>query len=151
MKRISISFVILILVMLLPAQCAGGGGVVRLQNAEYPVSMSPYIWGPGEESLSIGNGLERARRLYIHDSFWGIMWTKVSLSDDSGITAEMNEKVKEAGGVGVVNFSIIGRECAANGSWTMGFIFLSWLPIFPGCTDVFIQGDIVKLNNKDAN
>jgi hypothetical protein len=69
---------------------------------------------------------------------WSALMTLIPLSNrNRDVSPEVNEQVKKAGGDAVVGMEIATRQC----SWN----FFTFLGILPGCSNVEIKGNIVKL------
>ena len=125
----------------LSASCVSGSrGEIKLENVDAPMSMSPYLYGPRGENLSIGNGLEHLGSFFFFKNYYGILAGLAPLSNDKDVNETIQNKIKELNGDGVVNLHFmvsnnnVGNECCL-------FIYV---PFWPGVTEVKIGGDIVK-------
>lgn len=119
--------------------CAGGHGRLRIEGAHYPVSMSPFLLGKDGRVKSLHIDLQPTGSFEHKKRFWGMLYSWVSLTGDYNIAHSVNEQVEAAGGQGIVNLSIEGKQCAIN-----YFFPLSVLPFWPGCTRTTIRGEIVR-------
>lgn len=137
-------FLILILAIFVGG-CAGSRGVMTFDNLRHPTSMSAYIYGPNDEVLA-KEDLMVMGNVHIEKAYWGFMFSLVNVSDDKKIVDAINQQVDEKGGDGVINLSVTAEGCAIS-----GFTILQLLPIWPGCTNVVVTGDIVKAREMKAD
>ena len=123
---------------LVAAGCAGARGNVRFDSLEYPASMSGYLYGPDDRTLSplslqVVSEFEHGGRM------WGVLYSWVPLTRSLDVSDAINREIEQAGGEGVINLSVTTDGCAIN------YIpALSLLPIWPGCADVTVAGEIVR-------
>jgi hypothetical protein len=69
---------------------------------------------------------------------WAMIWTIVPLANRTHDVSEaLNAQVQAARGEAVVNFTAVARPCASNIFTIVG--------VLPGCTDVELSGDIVRV------
>ncbi|MCL1833474.1 MAG: hypothetical protein FWG49_03125, partial [Leptospirales bacterium] len=111
----------LLFIICLSALCAscisGSKGKIKLENVEAPMSMSPYLYGPKGENLSIGDGLEHLGSFFFYKSYYGIFWGYAPLSNDKDVNAAIQQKINELNGDGVVNLHFmvsnanLGNSC----------------------------------------
>ena len=120
--------------------CAGTRNSLTMEKLEYPVSMSPALYGARNEILVKGQELRTVGTISYEKTFWGTLYSLLSFSNDDDIAQEINRKVKAKGGVGVVNFSATSKNCTIN-----KMTFLTYIPIWPSCTDSLIEGEIVAV------
>ena len=126
----------------LSASCVSGSkGKIKLEKVEAPISMSPYLYGPEGENLSIGSGLEHLGSFFFFKNYYGILGGLVSLSNDKDVNETIQNKINELSGDGVVNlhFMVSNNNLGNNACW-----ILLYIPFFPGITEVKVGGDIVK-------
>ena len=118
----------------------GSKGTIKLTDVDAPMSMSPYLYGSSGENVSIGNGLEYLGGFFFVKNFYGILAGLAPLSDDKEINENIQSRVKELNGDGVVNlhFMVINNN-AANSCC----LFL-YIPFWPGATQVKVAGDVVR-------
>jgi len=128
----------------LPALCfscvTGSKGTINLANVDAPMSMSPYLYGPRGENVSIGSGLEHAGSFFFIKTFYGILWGNAPLSDDKEINDHIQNKIRELNGDGVVNLHFM----VTNNSITNDCCLFYYIPFWPGATEVKVSGDVVK-------
>lgn len=129
--------------------CAGGRGNIKMENLKYPASMSAFLYGTDNEILAKNKELEIVESFEYKKIFWSILYNAVSLSNDKDIADAINKKIEESDGGGIINLSVTSSGCALNDLfyWT----FLHLLPITPGCVDVTVTGEIVKLSMKKSS
>ncbi len=64
----------------------------------------------------------------------------MKLTPTKDISKEINAQVARAGGDAVINLRISTAHCGSD------FVpVLSWFPVWPGCTNVHVEGDIVRV------
>lgn len=137
---------IIILLFILPwFGCAGSSVKMPLAGVRYPVSLSGYLFGPRKEILGKGQRLQVVREFNYTKSFWGIGYTLISLSDETDFDRFLNRKIEEAEGDGVINLKLSSSGCYINSTPCLNI-----LPMWPGCTRVKIQGEIVRLRRMDG-
>ena len=135
---------IFLLIACLTALCfsciTGSKGKIEMANIDAPMSMSPYLYGHNRENVSIGNGLEHLGSFFFFKSYYGMFAGFVSLSNDKEINENIQNKIRELNGDGVVNlhFMVINNNIA-----NTCCLFL-YIPFIPGVTEVKISGDVVK-------
>lgn len=135
-KRFSVS--VLFAVALLLSACAGGRGDIRFDSLVYPASMSGYLNDSHQRVVSpkslavVGEFKEEAR-------LWGAVFSWVPVTKTVDVSNAMNREIAAAGGEGMINVKVTSDGCAMNYVPVM-----SLLPMWPGCADVTIEGQIVK-------
>ena len=123
---------------------SGSKGKIKLADIDAPMSMSPYLYGSKRENVSIGNGLEHLGSFLFVKNFYGIFFGQVALSDDKEMNDNIQNKIKELNGDGVVNLHfMITNNNAANDCC----LFL-YIPFWPGVTEVKVSGDVVKYTER---
>jgi hypothetical protein len=131
-------------IALLPALCfsciTGSRGKIKLTDIEAPMSMSPYLYGPNRENVSIGNGLEHLGSFFFFKNYYGMFVGLVSLSDDKEINENIQNKIRELNGDGVVNLHFM----VTNNNMANTCCLFLYIPLLPGITEVKISGDVVK-------
>lgn len=133
MRQMIISLLILILV-----NCSGGRAAIKLEKAQVPISMSPFLYSEDGKVLVKSKDLKVLGKFEYEKRFWGILWSHVRLSDDDDVSEAINEQVKAKGGDGIISLLVESDYCGIN-----AVPFLGILPIWPGCTKAKFQGDIV--------
>lgn len=118
--------------------CAGGRTNLKFEQTTYPVSLSPTVLGSDGEIL-MPEEREVVGKVEIETKAWGLFWASVPLKPNNDVSDKMNEQVSAAGGQAVVNLRVTSRQCGLNHAW-----ILSTVPLWPGCSKVFVQGDIIR-------
>ena len=127
---------------LLATGCAGGRTTVVANQAEYPISMSQAVRDKEGEIVK-PERREVVGTFEASGTAWGMMYSSVKLTPKTEISKEVNRQVGQARGDAIVNLSVSTAHCAMN------FVLpLNFLPIWPGCTNVRVRGDIVKVRPK---
>lgn len=137
-KRALLTLLLLAAVAVPLLGCAGGRGDVRFDSLEYPASMSGYLHGPNgrpvsPKSLSVVGEFEEEARLY------GMVFSWVPVTKTVDVSEAMNREIAAAGGEGMINVKVSSDGCVMN-----YMPVLSLLPVWPGCADVTVEGQIVK-------
>jgi hypothetical protein len=124
--------------------CAGARTNVVAPTSQYPVSMSRGI-------RDADGGLVSADRRKVVGHFrdkhrvWGMIWSFVSFSPTTDISAALNNQVAAAKGDGVVNLRVAAAECGMNFAQ-----ILNILPFWPGCANITVDGDIIQVPPRGA-
>lgn len=121
------------------AGCAGARTTIVAPTADVPVSLSHAVRDadativPAERREVVGS---------FHDErlAWGLLWSTVKLTPEKDISDEINAQVARAGGDAVINLRIASAGCGWN--YVIG---LNLLPVWPGCSKVFLDGDIIRV------
>jgi hypothetical protein len=138
MSRATATLIALALGVGIGIGCAGGRGDVRFDSLRYPVSMSGYVYGPKNRALS-PRSLEVVSEFEHEGRLWGVLFSWLPVSGDLDLSDEINNDVEAAGGEGVINLSVKSEGCVLN--YIPG---LSLIPMWPGCADVTVAGQVVK-------
>jgi len=126
--------------VLLLAGCIGSRQDVRFSAVRVPMSLSGQLLDDKGAPVS-GDNLEVVGRLGASRRGWSIFWSLLPLRRVD-FSREINAQVAAAGGEGVVNLQITSGDGCTRSINQVPFAVL--LPIFPGCTDVTISGEIVR-------
>lgn len=118
--------------------CAGGRSNLRFDDTRYPVSLSPTVLG-SDGVVLLPAGREVVGKLEIETKVYGLLWAAVPLTPNKDLSTQVNEQIEQAGGQAVVNLRVTSRQCGLNSAWV-----LSTVPLWPGCSKVFVQGDIIR-------
>jgi hypothetical protein len=118
--------------------CAGGRSNLRFEDTRYPISLSPTVLG-SDGGLLLPAQREVVGKLEIETKVYGVMWAAVPLTPNKDLSAKVNDAVARAGGQAVVNLRVTSRQCGLNHAWV-----ISTVPLWPGCSHVFVQGDIIR-------
>jgi len=139
-KAGKIFFFIILLSTLCFSCVSGSKGKIKLANVDAPMSMSPFLYGPRGENVSIGNGLEHLGSFFFTKNYYGILGGLVTLSNDKEINDHIQNKIKELNGDGVVNLHFV----TTNNNTTNDCCLFFYIPFWPGVTEVKVGGDVVK-------
>jgi hypothetical protein len=119
--------------------CAGARTSIVANDASYPISLSRGLRDAGGDLVP-----EERRKIVgtFHDdrTAWGMLYSGVKLTPTEDISNEINAQIAQAGGDAVINLRVSTAQCG-----TDYVPVLSWIPIWPGCTNVHIRGDIVRV------
>jgi hypothetical protein len=119
--------------------CAGARTTIVAPTAEYPVSLSQGIRDAGGDLVPIGQR-EIVGHFEDHRTAWGLVYSLARLTPTKDLSSELNAQIKAAHGDAVVNLRIASSPCALNYVPVIDF-----LPIWPGCSNVTITGDIIRV------
>jgi hypothetical protein len=129
----------LLFLLLALSGCAGGAVNVVAPNSKVPVSMSRGVRDQDGDLVTP----ERKQRVGVYQTkFTGysLFYSLLPLTPKKDISESINAQVAQAGGDAVVNLRVIGRGCGLN-----YVVIFNILPIWPGCTRVQVEGDIIKV------
>jgi hypothetical protein len=124
-------------------QCAGARTELSFSEARYPLSYSAYLYDASGRIVVRGHELQPVGTLSIERRFWGMLYSYATVSGEPELGAAINEQVRAAGGVGVVNLTVRTEGCG----WNFAFL-LTILPFWPGCATVTVSGEIVKAGGR---
>ena len=119
--------------------CAGGRGALAFDRLQFPVSSSPFIYGPDDRPYNPGELQPLGKMVWV-ERFWGLWWSWIPLSGTIDVSAPINAQIQRAGGDGIINLKVIVENCGMNYVPVFNMI-----PLYPGCAYVTITGDIVKM------
>lgn len=125
-------------VLVLASGCAGGRSNLRFDDTRYPVSLSPTVLG-SDGAVLLPAQREVVGKLELETKVYGLLWSAVPLTPNKDLSTQVNEQIEQAGGQAVVNLRVTSRQCGLNSVWV-----LSTVPLWPGCSKVFVQGDIIR-------
>lgn len=128
------------LFLLLLSGCVGSRQEIRFATVAVPLSLSEQLLDASGQSVT-GEQLETVGYLAASQRGWSLFWTLLSVRDID-FSSTINQQVTTAGGEAVVNLKLTSQEGCTVSLNQIPFAVL--LPIFPGCTDVAITGDIVR-------
>lgn len=122
--------------------CAGARTNVVADDARYPISLSRAVRDEDGRLVESGRAV-KVGALRHEKTAWGLLYSAISLTPRTDISATVNQRVEAAGGDAVVNLRVSGSECATD--W---FAILTFLPVWPGCTNVVVEGDVVRVTRR---
>lgn len=121
------------------AGCAGARTSVEAPGAKYPISMSRGVRDadgtlvPAERRKIVG-------RFETHRKAWGLVYALVPLTPSKDLSDDLNAQVAAAHGDAVIDLAVSSAPCGLN----FAFLF-DLLPIWPGCANLDITGDIIQV------
>ncbi len=110
-----------------------------MDQLSYPVSLSPFLYGPRGELVAKAHGLVVVKQFEYKKTYWAIGYSLLSLSKVNDVASIINNEIDHATGDGMINLTITAKQNPINS------IPLSFLPIWPGATELEVKGEIVKL------
>jgi len=139
-KRIRIFSIIIMGFSFVMTSCiAGSRGHIGLDDLKYPASMSAYLYGPDREILTKDKVQKVIKKFYYEKNSWNILYTIISLSNNSDVVKEINREIMESGGDGIVSVEVSSQDGITN-----SIPLLNLLPIWPTYSKITVEGDIVK-------
>jgi hypothetical protein len=118
--------------------CAGARSSIVMNDAAYPVSLSNGMRGPDGHLLDRSE-MEVVGKFHGDRTAWGMLYSLVPLTPHLDLSKDVNEQVGAAKGQAVVRLRTETRPCALD-----YFVIFSLLPIWPGCANVGVDGDIIR-------
>ncbi len=119
--------------------CAGARTSIVAPASQYPVSLSRGIRDtdgtlvPASRRKIVGHF--KAKR-----KAWAMLYSFLSLTPSKDVSDDINQQIKAAHGDAIINLDVASATCGMN------FVpFFDWLPIWPGCSNVEITGDIIQV------
>jgi hypothetical protein len=119
--------------------CAGARTALVAPDSRYPVSLTRGVRDadgelvPTERRLVVGKFEESV-------TAWGLLYSAVNITPTTDVSQAINEQVSALRGDAIVSLHIATADCALD--W---FIPLNVIPIWPGCTNVRLEGEIVRV------
>lgn len=126
------------LIALLLVGCGSASGTFKFDSLRYPASMSAFVHGPDGSMVNKGD-LRVIGRVVVEERFWGIVYGWVDITGDVDIGDRLNEQIKAKGGDAVINLTATAAHCSMN-----NIFLLNWLPVWPGCVNAGIEGQVVR-------
>jgi hypothetical protein len=122
--------------------CAGARTTLVAPDAHYPVSLTRGVRDANGllvpvESRSVVGKFEQ------DVTAWGLAYSAVSVTPTTDLSDAINGQVAAHGGDAIINLHIATSECALD-----YFILLNMLPVWPGCTLVHVEGQIVRVRGR---
>lgn len=125
--------------------CAGARTTVVADHAQYPISLSGATRDANGTIVGGDEELEKVGSLREDATAWGMLYSAIRLNPRTDVSRAVNEQVAKAGGEAVVNLKVRGGHCASD-----FFAIIDVIPIWPGCTKVVVEGDIVRVRRRTA-
>jgi hypothetical protein len=139
MRKTIISFFGIVALVAFLGGCAGGRGALAFDRLQFPVSSSPFIYGPDDRAYNPGE-LQPVGKMVWVERIWGLWWSWIPLSGTVDVSAPINAQIQRAGGDGIINLKVVVENCGMNYVPVFNMV-----PLYPGCAYVTVTGDIVKL------
>jgi antitoxin component YwqK of YwqJK toxin-antitoxin module len=132
--------ILLCIIALSLISCAGARPRVSFDSAKVPISMSGVVLGQDGQPLGSTDQLP-VGRFAAQKKGWALAYSHLPLNS-MDFSEELNRQVEAIKGEAVVNLevSINRSSCLAVGMLQLTEI----LPIFVGCVDVGLTGDIIR-------
>lgn len=146
MKYLTYKFIASVALLGFVWGCAGARGSISMDASNYPVSMSAYLYDKDYKILAKDKELAVIDKFTYQKTAWGIFWNIIPLTKNDDVADAMNKKANELKADGMVNFRVTVAPCFTNNYfyWT----YLDFIPLVPGCADLTIEGDFVRLSEK---
>jgi len=131
-------------ILLASVGCAGARTEVVAPTATVPVSFSRSVRDQSGEIVS-AERREVVGHFESRHNAWGMFYSIAKLDPITDISNDINEQVRAAGGDAVIHLAIRSKPCAHD------FVpVFNWLPFWPGCTRVVVEGDIIRVRRLEA-
>ena len=122
--------------------CAGASSEVVAPGAKVPISLSRGVRDADGEIVPQSRQ-EVVGRFEQDATVWAIGYSFAKLDPTTEIDDGVNTQVARAQGQAVVRLSVRSKPCALN------FVeVLNWLPFWPGCSNLVIVVDIIRVKSK---
>ncbi len=119
--------------------CAGARTSVVAPTAGVPISFSRAV--RDEQGALVGQDRrEVVGTLDADGTAWGMLYSGVRLTPELDVSDAVNQEVQRLHGDAVVNLTVATRQCGMN--WVP---VANVLPMWPGCANVHIHGDIIRV------
>jgi hypothetical protein len=119
---------------------AGGGTSIVAPNAKVPVSLSRAVLDgsgaivPAERRVVVGS--------YHHETrAYALVWSLARLHPKTDVSRSINDQVAAAHGDAIVHLAVAVRHCP----WNDALFPFGILPVWPGCADVDVTGQIIRV------
>ena len=100
--------------------------------------MSGYLEGPDGRALS-PRDLEVLGSFEHSERRWGLLYSFLPLGGDVDLSEAITQQIEAAGGEGMINMTVESEGC------TLNYLpAVSLLPVWPGCADLRVSGEIVR-------
>jgi hypothetical protein len=125
--------------------CAGARTTLVAPDSRYPVSLTRGV-RDGDGQLVPAARRQVVGKFAANLTAWGLFYSAANLTPTSDVSQAINEQVAATRGDAIVNLHVATADCALD--W---FVPLNLLPIWPGCTIVQLEGDIVRVVPANAS
>jgi hypothetical protein len=119
--------------------CAGAKATIAAPTSEVPISLSRGIPDDQGHTLVMGKDLQTVGRVDERYTRWTLFYGAIRTKKAIDISDDINSGVRTAGGEAVTELSVRSAHCALNWMWP-----LMWLPVWPGCIIVDVEGTVVR-------
>ena len=133
-------FIQILLIVITTFACAGSRGSIKFDNLKHPASMSAFLEDKEGKLLAKDYELKVVKEFSHTDRHWGIFFSLIPLSGTDVFIYEINKSVEEENAYGLINLSLTADTCAIN-----DMPILDFFPLWPGCTNLTLKGEIVKI------
>lgn len=141
------AILLLLVAMAALSGCAGARPRILLDSARYPVSLSGVVPDRNGQPLKPKDQIA-VGRFIAQKAGWAMGYTFLPLNTVD-FSEELNSQVAAVDGEAVVNLMI---STLPTGCQSLNlFQFTQILPIFPGCIDVKLEGDIIRSRSSVAS
>ena len=138
----SIKTLCLVMITLLLQACAGSQTRLGLDEVKVPVSMTEYLYDKDFNIIS-SDKMKKVDKISFTKERWATLWGLIPLHSHD-YSDEINIQVAAANGNGVIDFTV-GSQNTCQG-WNIAWIFLDWLPFWPGCSVAEVNATIVNVD-----
>lgn len=125
--------------------CTGAHVNLRADGARYPISFSDGMLDESGQLQLVGRDLEVVGKFEERYMEWSTLYGVVHGDQQADLSEELNAAVQAHGGEGVARLQVQAGTCAFDWFW-----ILNWLPFWPGCTVVDVEGVVVRRSAKPA-
>lgn len=119
--------------------CAGAGTKVTADGSQYPISLSRGVRDADGE-IAPQERVAKVGRFHHKTTQYAFFYSAAPVKDKHDISAFVNRQVAAHGGDAIVNLRVRSQHCGLD-----LVPVLNWIPLWPGCVHVDIEGDIVKV------
>jgi hypothetical protein len=126
-------------VLALVTGCAGARTSVVADTSRYPISLTSGVRDADGE-LVASERIEKVGRFRDQQTAVGMLYSGAKLTPRTDISKAVNAQVANVRGDAIVNVRVKSSLCAAD------FVpFVSVVPVWPGCANIVVEGDIVRV------
>ncbi|MFT3713597.1 MAG: hypothetical protein QM817_38560 [Archangium sp.] len=129
---------LLLMSMTLLVGCAGARTTIVAPDTRFPVSLSEGMRAPDGHLLEPAE-MEVVGTFESKRTIWGMLYSIIPLTPTTDLSKEVDQQVEAAGGQAIVRLKTEAQHCAFN-----HFIVFSFIPVWPGCSNIVVSGDIIR-------